>query len=453
MKRLLLIAISALAIFAAAHAADFTLRKAIDDFAKSKDIKVTKSLTKGFDPASAGYGPKYWSVLKYDFTGTPKSIKSKIEKIIEAYDRDFSAVDIAEVFNAYLLHDGASLDADLSIRYSERVNPIEIDDSNNLMLFSAIERPGLNTIFVAQWEDTDESLSECGGTLYIIERDPAFTARPAVLVPEYNEDLTRLSFYASKYLELGDHDSSSAITEATIFVVEDIIRHGTPQDREAAEIILDRMIAMPLNISAIGYLVREERQLSQQTLVNLLHRLGSAPVVHSRNPNSFSIEGTIDKELWDIGYNVRTSADGLEIIPENVATIKAIGKNFYYEDSLPEICIGQLNALLKDGSEINAAIRIPFVPGECAEINVHNGYFSLGGSTFYNDYSQGRNAPRNNAKKQIEYAKENIRRPGIICYMFIKDIVTDPEVRRKIYDMLPDDMKEGIYGHFLRKYL
>lgn len=453
MKRLLLIVLTAVAMFATADAADFTLRKAIDDFVKSKDIKVTKSLTKGFDPATADEGPRYWSVLKYDFSGTPKSVAPKIEKIIEAYDKDFSIVDMADVFNAYLLHDGSSLDADLSIRYSERVNPIWIDDSNNLMLFSAMERPGLNTIFVAQWEDIDEGLLTCEGTLYIIERDPVFTASPAAPVLDYNEDLARLSFYASKYLELGNNDSSSAITEATIFVVEDIIRNGTPQDKAAAEIILDRMIAEPLNISLLGYLVREERQLSQQTLVNLLHRLGSASVVRSSNPNAFSIEGTIDSELWDIGYNVRTSADGLEIIPENVATIKAVGRNFYYEDSLPEICMGQLNALLKDGSEINAAILIPFVPGETAEINVHNGFFSLGGSKFYTDYRQGRNAPRNNVKKQIEYAKENIHRPGIICYMFVNDIVADPEVRRKIYDMLPDDTKENIYGRFLRKYL
>lgn len=456
MKRLFLFAALILAFFVAGHAAEFALRKAVADFVKSKDIKVSKSLTKGFDPASGDNGPRRWTLIKYEFEGQPKVMKSRIDKLIDAYEVDLSKTQPSDLFNAYLLHDG-SLDADIFIKYSDRIDPLDIDYSDNLLLLSVVECEGINTIIVVQWEDLDEdSSTDCEGWLYIIERDPAFaTWVEYTATVEYNENLSRLAFYASKYLELKGTDFSTAITEATAMVVKDIIRSGCEVDIEMAKPILDKMIAAPLDIYSIPVSMRPERKRNQQTLVNLLKSLSSEPYVLPDTQYTFVIEGTIDPELWDIGYNIRMNSDGLDVNPDIVDVVNANGKSFHYSKELSEIRIGRLTANMKDGTECSASMQFLFVPGETAIVNVHNGHFSLGGSSFYKDYSYGsqNRSLKDSPDKQVDFARQNIALPGVICALFAENIVTDPAVRKQIFEMLPEETKSGKYGTFLRKYL
>lgn len=444
-----------LAFFAAGHAAEFTLRKAIADFVKSKDIKVTKSLTKGFDPASGGNGPRAWTLIKYEFAGKAKALNPWIERITDAYEYDLSKANPEDLFNAYLLHDD-SLNADISIRYSDRIDPLDIDYSDNLLLLSGLELDGLNTIIVAQWEDLDEDSSEdCEGVLYIIERDPAFATQVVETVTVINENLGRLSFYASKYAALGYSDSSAAITEATAMVVNDILRSGNKVDIELAKPFLDKMIATQLNTYYIPPKLLNERKRDQQTLINLLRSLSSDPVTVQDSQNTFVIEGTIDPELWDIGYNVRMNSYGLDVDPDIVDVIQAYGNNFHYNKELPEIRVGRLTANMKDGTECSAWMQFLFVPGETAIVKVHNGHFSLGGSSFYDDYrygSQNRHLS-NSPDRQLEFAIKYADRPGVICALFVENIVTEPDVRKQIFEMLPEEIKSGKYGTFLRKFL
>ncbi len=453
MKRLFLFLALILAFFLAGHASEFTLRKAVADFIKSKDIKVSKSLTKGFDPATGANGQRAWTLIKYELEGQSKALRPLVKKMIEAYETDLSKTPSANLFNAYLLHDG-SLDADISIRYSDRIDPIDIDNYDNLLLLSGLENEGLNTILVAQWEDIgDDPKAYCEVVIYIIERDPCFASVNEAADPEYNEALSRLSFYASKYDQLTYSESDNAIVEAVAIVVDDIIRNGNEAVKDMAKPILDSMIAAPVFKGMPSDLYRERRQ-NKHKLIDLLKMLSSGQSVVSETQDNFIIEGTIDPELWDIGYKIRMSSGGIVVNPEVVDVIEADGKTFHYDKELSEIRIGRLTAMMKDGTDCSADIQFLFVPGEKAIVNVHNGYFSLGGSSFYQDYRYGAKYQlKGYPEQQLDFARQNISRPGVICALFANDIVTDPEIRRQIFDMLPEEIKSGKYGTFLRKYI
>lgn len=453
MKRLFLFSALILAFFMAGQASEFTLRKAVADFVKSKDIKVSKSLTKGFDPATGANGQRAWTLIKYELEGQSKALRPLVKKMIEAYETDLSKTPSANLFNAYLLHDG-SLDADISIRYSDRIDPIDIDNYDNLLLLSGLENEGLNTIIVAQWEDiADDPKASCEVVIYIIERDPYFVSVSEAADPDYYEALRRLSFYASKYDQLSIFESGNAIIEAVSMVVDDIIRNGNEAVKDMAKPIIDRMIAAPFAMATPSEIIKE-RKKNRQKLIGLLRNLSGVQAVVSDTQENFIIEGTIDPELWDIGYKIRMSSGGINVNPGVVDVIKADGKTFHYDKELPEICVGRLTAMMKDGTDCSADIQFLFVPGEKAIVNVHNGYFSLGGSTFYQDYRYGSKYQlKGYPEQQLDFARQNISRPGVICALFANDIVTDPEIRRQIFDMLPEEIKSGKYGTFLRKYI
>ena len=88
---------------------------------------------------------------------------------------------------------------------------------------------------------------------------------------------------------------------------------------------------------------------------------------------NFEIIGKRDPELWDRGYFIcyKDETD-MYVEPILVATN---GTNFSYKHDLKDITMGRVRALMKDGTICSAWIDIPFVPGEIAELSVHNGYY------------------------------------------------------------------------------
>lgn len=99
---------------------------------------------------------------------------------------------------------------------------------------------------------------------------------------------------------------------------------------------------------------------------------------------NFEIIGKRDPELWDRGYFIcyKDETD-MYVEPILVATN---GTNFSYKHDLKDITMGRVRALMKDGTICSEWIDIPFVPGEIAELSVHNGYYSLTGSSFYKQW-------------------------------------------------------------------
>ena len=138
---------------------------------------------------------------------------------------------------------------------------------------------------------------------------------------------------------------------------------------------------------------------------------------------NFEIIGKRDPELWDRGYFIcyKDETD-MYVEPILVATN---GTNFSYKHDLKDITMGRVRALMKDGTICSEWIDIPFVPGEIAELSVHNGYYSLTGSSFYKQWveEESKNHDGWDERKYTAYALSNIHSPGIICYLFYQHLI------------------------------
>ena len=168
---------------------------------------------------------------------------------------------------------------------------------------------------------------------------------------------------------------------------------------------------------------------------------------------NFEIIGKRDPELWDRGYFISYKDEtDMYVEPILVATN---GTNFSYKHDLKDITIGRVRALMKDGTICSAWIDIPFVPGEIAELSVHNGYYSLTGSSFYKQWVQeeSKNHKDWDERKYTEYALSNIHSPGIICYLFYQHLIKSASNQKKIFKALPTTQQENHVGRFIKKYM
>ena len=168
---------------------------------------------------------------------------------------------------------------------------------------------------------------------------------------------------------------------------------------------------------------------------------------------NFEIIGKRDPELWDRGYFIcyKDETD-MYVEPILVATN---GTNFSYKHDLKDITMGRVRALMKDGTICSEWIDIPFVPGEIAELSVHNGYYSLTGSSFYKQWveEESKNHDGWDECKYTAYALSNIHSPGIICYLFYQHLIKDSSNQKKIFKALPTTLQENHVGRFIKKHM
>lgn len=165
---------------------------------------------------------------------------------------------------------------------------------------------------------------------------------------------------------------------------------------------------------------------------------------------NFEIIGKRDPELWDRGYFIcyKDETD-MYVEPILVATN---GTNFSYKHDLKDITMGRVRALMKDGTICSEWIDIPFVPGEIAELSVHNGYYSLTGSSFYKQWveEESKNHDGWDECKYTAYALSNIHSPGIICYLFYQHLIKGSSNQKKIFKALPTTLQENHVGRFIK---
>lgn len=168
---------------------------------------------------------------------------------------------------------------------------------------------------------------------------------------------------------------------------------------------------------------------------------------------NFEIIGKRDPELWDRGYFIcyKDETD-MYVEPILVATN---GTNFSYKHDLKDITMGRVRALMKDGTICSEWIDIPFVPGEIAELSVHNGYYSLTGSSFYKQWveEESKNHDGWDERKYTDYALSNIHSPGIICYLFYQHLIKGSSNQKKIFKALPTTLQENHVGRFIKKHM
>lgn len=151
---------------------------------------------------------------------------------------------------------------------------------------------------------------------------------------------------------------------------------------------------------------KEEKEVPNEQLTKMLKD------AQTNLKGNFEIIGKRDPELWDRGYFIcyKDETD-MYVEPILVATN---GTNFSYKHDLKDITMGRVRALMKDGTICSEWIDIPFVPGEIAELSVHNGYYSLTGSSFYKQWveEESKNHDGWDERKYTDYALSNIHSPS-----------------------------------------
>lgn len=456
MKKLFSITFFLLMSLSLANAKDLALSRAIDDFVKNKDVTVVRSMQKDADPASATTPRLEWQITEYAFTIKAGKSNKLIDRFIKDYDQD---INLPVVYAAYQLSGDNVL---YSIEYSNIQSPLIIGApgvSVGSLFVSANENDSYNKVIVIIWNNPEQSadIDAIKGYIYIVTRDQSFVkiTNNNAQAPT-NENVRRLEFYYDKYIQqLSRGETGTNIIKAAIFVVDDIIRNGSATDKAQAQDILDQMLSVtPDSTDYLQSSKRDEVKDNARTLLNLIQRMSTNynPAKFESTPSTFTIEGHIDDELWDIGYYIYTSDDDLMINTNETELIKADGQNFFYQAELDDVRLGRVRALFKDGTVCSAWIDMLFVPGETAELSVHNGYYSLTGSGFYRQWSDALSCMYGDADDRLAYALANIDKPGALCIIF-KEGKLAPEQLQTIYDAVPDSIKESAYGLYLRKHL
>lgn len=444
MKKIITTILALLFLAMPAAAAEFALHKAVTKLAN--DARASRSLNRNTNEDSQ------WQIIKYTFS---QCDPIDIKRVIAAYDKDINNPDITLAIQQ-------SAPFAYSIEYNDTDAPILLNSDvyENILLIAGQELTSNQAVYCAQtivaflWSEDDKNAR---GEMYIIDRNPMFAASHNnfnISTPQItNENLLRLNFYCQTYQENYNYRHGTNIVNAVALVVPEIISKGTAAEIETAQNLLAQMIAITPSpeTASPGSSWEKELEYCSKTLLNLMQRLssGSATSQFQATQNTFVINGTIDPELWDIGYYVYTSGPTLMVNTTTSELITATGQTFSYQTELSEVTIGRLQALFKDGSICSAYIQFPFVPGQVANVNVHNGWYTLTGSGFYDEYSAC--IELSSANDIFKYAKEHIYEPGAVCAAFMSNKLNRNQLI-ELYNHITPDCRSSNVGTFLRKY-
>ena len=108
----------------------------------------------------------------------------------------------------------------------------------------------------------------------------------------------------------------------------------------------------------------------------------------TQNSKKFVIEGFVDEAITDSAYNIYVGDKDFRINVQNPAAVVVVkDKKFHFETNVDYPTYIYIQAILPGGVPCQAFINLILVPGETAKISVHNGYFDLDGSKFYQEWS------------------------------------------------------------------
>lgn len=108
----------------------------------------------------------------------------------------------------------------------------------------------------------------------------------------------------------------------------------------------------------------------------------------TQNSKKFVIEGFVDEAITDSAYNIYVGDKDFRINVQNPAAVVVVkDKKFHFETNVDYPTYIYIQAILPGGVPCQAFINLILVPSETAKISVHNGYFDLDGSKFYQEWS------------------------------------------------------------------
>lgn len=451
MKKLITALFAFCLISLPAAAEEFALHKAVPEFAH--EVDASRSVSRGTNEFN-----ETWQVTKYTFS--PCDIVM-LEPLVEAYNKDIDNKNVTLAIQQ-------SAPFAYSIEYNQTDQPVRLNSENyeNILLIAGRENKNdYQTIVAVVWSDpegkfqeTFDSLPEttalAKGEMYIIYRDLTFAAwHNNFSVPQpqtTNDNLLRLKFYAETYQAHNNYLQGGNIVQATALVVPEIAKSGSQADIEAAQNYLAAMIAVTPASNAYP-MWKQELETSANTLLNLMQLLssGTSASQYQASPDTFVINGTIDQGLWDIGYYIYNSGNTLTVNTASSDVISIYGGKFNYQTELTGVTIGRLQALMKDGTVCSAYIQFPFVPGQTATLTVHNGWFTLTGPGFYDQYTAAISI--SSPERLYAYALEHSDEPGAVTAAFYSQKLTRDQLQ-ELYDLLPNKYKSSAIGTFLRRF-
>ena len=110
----------------------------------------------------------------------------------------------------------------------------------------------------------------------------------------------------------------------------------------------------------------------------------------TQKSKTFVIEGFVDEAITDSAYNVFVGDKDFMVnmreAPAAVVVVK--DKKFHFESNIDYPTNIYLQAIFPGNIPCQAYVHLYLVPGGTAKLTVHNGYFDLEGSDFYNSWYQ-----------------------------------------------------------------
>jgi thiol-disulfide isomerase/thioredoxin len=108
----------------------------------------------------------------------------------------------------------------------------------------------------------------------------------------------------------------------------------------------------------------------------------------TQKSNTFVVEGFVDEAITDSAYNVYIGDENFDISmrePNDVIVVK--DKKFHYECNVDYPTFIFFRAIFPGNILCNAYVDAVLVPGETAKLTVHNGYYEIEGTKFYEEWN------------------------------------------------------------------
>ena len=472
---------------------------ALNDFLSQKGVKSSSSETINLENP--------WSVVQYSFTvDDGEKWNVMLQKFVEAYHEDMPGSELAHMADSKLRMNGTAYVFYAKPHSNEPPVVIGADKSYNLIV---VRKKNAETnkrvVFAIEWKQRGEAKkSPCEGNIYVIsgslelakeqlqsEKYKQILGNEKFQLPESSNTQSdyqrRMEFFKEKAQEVG---SNEAIVVGACVVAKDILENGTLEDVDAAKMALDVIlggIRIPSYVAAgdlnkcregqmMQGIIEAQKALAQRTPSAYLRNSNPAdnpfgaqqPQASSAAPNeqeahlavekllanakeftkgNFKIIGKKDTELWDVGYYIYKADDDFNFPFDKHDDVRVENDQFHYACDLKDITLGKVNAIMKDGTICSAWMEMPFVPGETANLHVHNGHFSLTGSKFYQEWERADQAGSLEVKEII---KDHIKEYGFLCYVFMRVPLSCDE-KQEIWNHLPKSVQTNHIGRFLKK--
>ena len=108
----------------------------------------------------------------------------------------------------------------------------------------------------------------------------------------------------------------------------------------------------------------------------------------TQKSNTFVVEGFVDEAITDSAYNVFIGDTNFRVSPDKPFDVVVVkDKKFHFETQIDYPTYIYLQAIFPGNIPCQAYVNFILVPGETAKVTVHNGYFDLDGSKFYQEWS------------------------------------------------------------------